>query len=104
MNVFEAFLRIIVEFTDVKWGQVRDDLISKSIKILRKYKEGLSPQELKDSKLVIGLEDFYEELYEIYKSLGDDVDKLLEALSYFIKAPIPCKLKIMGIFETLLRK
>lgn len=104
MSVFEAFLRIVLQFTDLKWGQIRDDLISKSIKVLRKYRDGSTPEDLKDSKLVLGLEDFYEELYEIYKSLGSEVDKLLESLSSFIKAPVPCKLKIIGIFETLLRK
>lgn len=104
MNIFEAFLKIVLKFTDLKWGQVRDDLISKSIKILRKYGDGATPQDLKDSKLILGLEDFYEELYEIYKSLDGQVDKLTESLSSFIKAPVPCKLKIIGIFETLLRE
>ena len=104
MSVFEAFLKIVLKFTDLKWGQVRDDLISKSIKVLRKYRDGATPEDLKDSKLISGLEDFYEELYEIYKSLNGQVDKLMESLSSFIKAPVPCKLKIIGIFETLLRE
>ncbi len=104
MSVFEAFLKIVLKFTDLKWGQVRDDLISKSIKVLRKYRDGATPEDLKNSKLISGLEDFYEELYEIYRSLDGQVDKLMESLSSFIKAPIPCKLKIIGIFETLLRE
>ncbi len=104
MSLFEAFLKIVLKFTDLKWGQVRDDLISKSIKVLRKYEEGKSPEDLKDSKLISGIEDFYEELYVIHQSLDGNVDKLTEALSSFIKAPVPCKLKIIGIFETLLRE
>lgn len=104
MSVFEAFLKIVLKFTDLKWGQVRDDLISKSIKVLRKYRDGATPEDLRNSKLISGLEDFYEELYEIYKSLDGQVDKLMESLSSFIKAPVPCKLKIIGIFETLLRE
>jgi len=104
MSVFEAFLRIVLKFTDLKWGEVRDDLISKSIKVLRRYGEGATPEDLKDSKLILGLEDFYEELYEIHKSLNGRTEKLTEALSSFIKAPVPCKLKIISVFEILLRE
>ncbi|HID65539.1 MAG TPA: hypothetical protein EYP32_01080 [Aquificaceae bacterium] len=103
MNQFNAFLEIVLKFTDLKWGQVREDLISKSIKVLRKYREGKSPDELKNSKLIQGIEDFYERLYEIYKSDPDNVEKLTQALGSFIKAPVPCKLKIIGIFESLLK-
>ncbi|WP_459775101.1 hypothetical protein [Aquifex pyrophilus] len=102
MNRFGAFLEIVSRFTDERWGEVREDLISKSIKVLRKYKEGKKPEDLKDSKLIQGLEDFYERLYEIYRENEEDVEKINQALSSFIKAPVPCKLKIINIFETLL--
>ncbi|WP_461832125.1 hypothetical protein [Aquifex sp.] len=103
MNRFGAFLTIVSQFTDEKWGEVRDDLISKSIKVLRKYKEGKKPEDLKDSKLIQGIEDFYENLYEIYKENEEDIEKINQALSSFIKAPVPCKLKIISIFEILLK-
>jgi len=104
MNEFEAFLEVVNKFTDLKWGDVRDDLISRSIKVLRKYKEGKTPEDLKNSKLILGIEDFYEKLYEIYRGNPQGIDRLIEALSSFIKAPVPCKLKIINIFETLLEK
>jgi len=102
MNTVEAFLEIVEKFTDPTWGKIRDDLISKVIKILRKYKEGGTPEELKDSKLVEGLEDFYERLFEISSEV--DVEGLIEALGSFIKSPVPCKLKIIGILNVLLKK
>ena len=103
MSQFEAFLKITLKFTDLKWGDVRDDLISKSIKVLRKYKEGKTPEDLKNSKLIQGIEDFYEELYQIYKENPEKVESIMQALSSFIKAPVPCKLKIIGIIESLLK-
>jgi len=103
MNEFQAFWEVVNKFTDLKWGDVRDDLISRSIKVLRKYKEGKTPGDLKNSKLILGIEDFYEKLYEIYKENPQSVDKLTEALSSFIKTPVPCKLKIINILETLLK-
>ena len=103
MSQFEAFLKITLKFTDLKWGDVRDDLISRSIKVLRKYKEGRTPEDLKNSKLIQGIEDFYEELYKIYKENPEKVESIIQALSSFIKAPVPCKLKIIGIMESLLK-
>ncbi|WP_164930737.1 hypothetical protein [Aquifex aeolicus] len=104
MNEFKAFLEVVSKFTDLKWGDVRDDLISRSIKVLRKYREGKTPEDLKNSKLILGIEDFYEKLYEIYKENPQSIEKLTEALSSFIKAPVPCKLKIINIVETLLKE
>jgi len=104
MNLTVAFLRIVDRFTDRRWGEVRDDLISKSIKVLRKYAEGKSPKDLKESKLTEGLGDFYEELYEIYKENPEGVERLAGALSAFIKSPVPCKLKMIDVLKLLLEE
>ncbi|NPB08489.1 MAG: hypothetical protein GXN96_06125 [Aquificae bacterium] len=101
MSAQGAFLEIVKRFTDPTWGRVRDDLLSRTMKILRKYAEGKKPDDLRDSKLILELEDFYERLYEIYEELGGEVENLLEALGSFVKAPVPCKLKIIAIMEKL---
>ncbi len=106
MTLFEAFLEIVLKYSDLKWNQFRDDLIIKCVKILRKFKEGKTREEvLSDKKAVFEIEDFVDTLHLISQNFSpEEIDRLMEALKSFTKAPAPCKTKIIGIMEMMLGK
>ncbi len=93
----EVFLEIVLEFTDLKWMETRDDLILKTIKTLRVLKEGKNPSE----KLSSGIQTLLPTLRKFNDEYPQAVDSLTEALSQFLKAPAPCKVKMINLIKTL---
>ncbi len=106
MNSFELFLEIVLSFSDLKWSQFRDDLIVKCMKALRKFRDGKSVQEvLQDKKLSSEIEGVLEKLHAFASSSQpQEVNRLIDALGMFTKAPAPCKTKIISIVEVMLGK
>ncbi len=104
MNSFELFLDIVLTFSDLKWSQFRDDLVVKCMKALRKFRDGRSVEEvLADKKLSSEIEGVLEKLHSFASSVPkEEVNRLIDALGMFTKAPAPCKTKIISIVETML--
>ncbi len=104
MNSFELFLDIVLTFSDLKWSQFRDDLVVKCMKALRKFRDGKSVEEvLADKKLSSEIEGVLEKLRSFASSVPkEEVNRLIDALGMFTKAPAPCKTKIISIVETML--
>ncbi len=104
MSSFELFLDVVLRFSDLKWSEFRDDLIVKCMKVLRKFRDGKSIEEvLENKKLSSEIEDMLERLFEFANSSGtQEVNRLIDALGMFTKAPAPCKTKIISIVETML--
>lgn len=102
-HVLRAFFGITLRYTDLRWAKSRDDLISRTIKALRAFKEGKSLQEVKATKeLSFEVEDNLEFLNSFVKEHPDGVEKLINLLSMFIKSPTPCKIKLINFVEALL--
>ena len=103
MNTFEVFLEIVLKFSDLKWSEFRDDLIVKCMKALRKFRDGKSLEEvLSDRKISSEIEGVLELLRDFAgSSPAEEVNRLIEALGMFTKAPAPCKTKIIALVETL---
>jgi hypothetical protein len=93
----EIFLKIVLEFTDLKWMETRDDLILKTIKTLRVIKEGKEPSQ----KLTSGLQNIIPHIMEFANSHPDSVENLTDSLGQFLKAPAPCKVKMINLIKTL---
>ncbi len=106
MNSFEVFLRIVLNFSDLKWSEFRDDLLLKCMKALRRFRDGRSLEEVSsDAKLSTEIRDILPELHEFASSsTPEEVNRLIDALSLFMKAPAPCKMKIIGIVEVMIGK
>ena len=104
MNGFEAFLEIVLRFSDLKWSEFRDDLIVKCMKALRRFRDGKSLEEvLSDKKISSEIEGVLEYLENFAKrSSKEEVNRLIDALGMFTKAPAPCKMKIIALLETVL--
>ncbi|MFN3813908.1 MAG: hypothetical protein ACK4SM_04720 [Aquificaceae bacterium] len=99
-QVLEVFYRVIKDYTDIRWGKTRDDLISKIVKVLRSFQKGKSLEDvLSEGKLLHEVESSLEYLYKFSKDHGKDIDKLIGALSVFLRSPSPCKMKIIGLME-----
>lgn len=102
-HILRAFFEITLRHTDLKWAKSRDDLISRTIKALCALKEGKGLQELKATKeLSFEIEDSLEFLESFVKRHPEDVEKLINLLSMFIKSPTPCKIKLINFAEALL--
>ena len=106
MNTFEVFLDIVLRFSDLKWSEFRDDLIVKCMKALRKFRDGKSLEEvLSDKKISSEIEGVIELLKNFADSNSpEEVNRLIDALGMFTKAPAPCKMKIIALVETLTGK
>ncbi len=104
MNNFEAFLEVVLRFSDLKWSQFRDDLIVKCMKALRRFRDGKSLREvLEDRKLSSEIEDILPLLEEFSRnSTREEINRLIDSLGIFTKAPAPCKTKIISLMETML--
>ena len=104
MSSFEVFLNIVLKFSDLKWSEFRDDLMVKCMKALRKFRDGRSVEEvLSDKKLSSEIEDILEYLHNFAeKSDREEVNRVIDALGMFTKAPAPCKMKIIALIETML--
>lgn len=97
-----AFHRIVKRHTDLKWARSRDDLLSRTIKALRAFKEGKPLQEvLSNRELSFEIEDTLEELQSFAVSYGEETDRLINLLSLFIKSPAPCKIRLINFVEVL---
>ncbi len=102
-QVLRAFFEITLKHTDLRWAKSRDDLISRTIKALRAFKEGKSLEEVKATKdLSFEIEDSLEFLESFVKEQPESVEKLISLLSMFIKSPTPCKIKLINFAEALL--
>jgi len=106
MNTFEAFLEVVLRFSDLKWSEFRDDLLVKCMKALRRFKDGKTLEEvLSDRKLSSEIEGVLGLLKEFADSKSaEEVNRLVEALGMFTKAPAPCKTKIIAIIGVMLGK
>jgi hypothetical protein len=104
MRAFELFLEVVLRFSDLKWSRFRDDLIVKCMKALRKFRDGKSMEEvLSDSRISSEIEEVVETLYSFARSSDpEEINRVIEALGMFTKAPAPCKTKIISIMETML--
>ena len=91
------FLKVVLEFTDLKWMDTRDDLILKTIKALRALKEGKEPSQ----KITSGIDNLLPHIRDFAREYPDKVDILTESLSQFLKAPAPCKVKMINLVKTL---
>ncbi|EDP75617.1 hypothetical protein [Hydrogenivirga sp. 128-5-R1-1] len=103
MSPFEVFLDIVLRFSDLKWSEFRDDLVVKCMKALRKFRDGRSVEEvLSDRKLSSEIEGILEYLHSFAEENDrEDVNRVIDALGMFTKAPAPCKMKIIALVETL---
>ena len=106
MNTFEVFLDIVLRFSDLKWSEFRDDLIVKCMKALRKFRDGKSLEEVSaDKKISSDIEGVLELLRDFAdSSSSEEVNRLVDALGMFTKAPAPCKTKMIALVETLTGK
>ena len=104
MNAFELFLEVVLRFSDLRWSEFRDDLIVKCMKALRRFRDGRSLEDvLADKRISSEIEDVLELLRDFASSNPpEEVNRLVEALGMFTKAPAPCKTKIIALIETLL--
>ena len=104
MNTFETFLEVVLRFSDLKWSEFRDDLIVKCMKALRKFRDGKSVEEvLSDKKISSEIEGVLELLKNFADSNSpEEVNRLIDALGMFTKAPAPCKMKIIALIEMML--
>ncbi|HIC97135.1 MAG TPA: hypothetical protein EYP11_01885 [Aquificaceae bacterium] len=104
MNPFEVFLEVVLTFSDLRWSQFRDDLTVKCMKALRRFRDGKDLAEVRrEKKISSGIEEILELLHSFAKSsTKEEINRLIDALDAFTKAPAPCKMKIIGIVETML--
>ncbi|RLJ70485.1 hypothetical protein BCF55_0760 [Hydrogenivirga caldilitoris] len=104
MNPFEVFLEIVLQFSDLRWSEFRDDLVVKCMKVLRKFRDGQTLEEvLSDKKLSSEIESVLGFLESFAKTNPPEVtNRLIDALNMFTKAPAPCKVKIIALMETML--
>jgi len=104
MRSFEVFLEIVLSFSDLKWSEFRDDLIVKCMKALRKFRDGKSVEEVSSNKkLSAEIESILPTLETFAKSSSrEEVNRVIDCLGMFTKAPAPCKTKIISIVETML--
>lgn len=102
-HVLRAFLEITTRHTDLKWGKTRDDLISKTMKALRVFRDGKDLEGLKAVReLSFEIEDTLLLLHSFVKEHPEDVERLINLLSMFIKSPAPCKIRLINFTEALL--
>ncbi|MCS7277528.1 MAG: hypothetical protein NZ531_01630 [Aquificaceae bacterium] len=98
-----AFYEITLKHTDLRWAKTRDDLLSRSIKALRAFKEGRNLQDVANTKeLSFEIEDTLEFMHQFVKEHPEEVDRLINLLSMFIKSPAPCKIRLINFAEALL--
>ncbi len=99
-DTLETFYKVITEYTDLKWAKTRDDLISKIIKILRAFSEGKDLDHiLKEKVLIAEVEHSLDYLHQFAQKHEKELEKLINALSIFLKSPAPCKMKIIKLME-----
>ncbi|MCX8163914.1 MAG: hypothetical protein N3D14_00790 [Aquificaceae bacterium] len=103
LPALKAFFDVTRRYTDLRWAKTRDDLISKSIKVLKALKEGRSVEEIKSLKeLSFEIEDMVEYMHNFVKENPREVERLIELLGMFIKSPAPCKIRLISFAEVLL--
>ncbi|WP_457599930.1 hypothetical protein [Hydrogenivirga sp.] len=104
MSPLEVFLEVVLRFSDLKWSEFRDDLIVKCMKALRRFRDGKNLQEvLSDKKLSSEIEDVLELLHKFATERSpQEVNRVIDSLGIFTKAPAPCKMKIISLIETML--
>ena len=104
MSTFELFLEVVLRFSDLRWSEFRDDLIVKCMKALRRFRDGKSLEEvLADKRLSSEIEGVLGILRDFANSSSpEEVNRLIDALGMFTKAPAPCKTKIIALLETML--
>ncbi len=99
----ELFRYITTKYTDIRWAKSRDDLISKTIKALRAFKDGQSVESVKNNKEIsFEIEDSLEILKKFSLQHPNMVDTLIKALSLYIKSPTPCKTRLISLVEVFL--
>ncbi len=102
-HTLRAFFEITLRYTDLKWAKSRDDLISRTIKALRAFKEGRSLEEVSSTKeLSFEIEDALPLLHAFVKEHPEHVERLINLLGMFIKSPAPCKIRLINFSEALL--
>ncbi|RMH81430.1 MAG: hypothetical protein D6674_00065 [Acidobacteria bacterium] len=102
-RTLRAFYEIALAHTDLRWAKSRDDLISKTIKVLRVFKEGKGLEEVEASReLSSEIETQLNGLLRFVRENSQEVDKLIDLLSMFVKSPAPCKIKLISFVEVLL--
>lgn len=102
-HILRAFFEITTRHTDLKWAKTRDDLISRSMKALRAFKDGKSIQDVKAIKeLSFEIENTLDLLYTFVKEHPEDVERLIDLLSMFIKSPAPCKIRLINFAEAVI--
>ena len=106
MEPFEMFLTIVLEFSDLKWSEFRDDLMVKCMKALRKFRDGADLEEvISNKKLSSEIEKILPQLKEFAtERTPEEVSRVIDALGIFTKAPAPCKMKIISLIETMIGK
>ncbi len=104
MRTFEAFLEVVLRFSDLERLEFRDDQIAGCIKALRRLREGASSAELRaEGRLVGGVEEVLGILEEfVRKADAEESLRLEEALRIFIRSPAPCKKITLSVVATLL--
>ncbi len=102
-QVVELFMYITHKYIDRQWAKSRDDLISRVMKALRAFKDGKTLEEVKKSKeLSFEIEDSLEVLQSFALKNPHLVDKLIKALGIYVKAPAPCKTRLISLVEVFL--
>ena len=103
MNSTEILLEIVLRFSDLKWSEFRDDLIVKCMKALRRLRDGKTAEDLlQDKRISSEIEDILPLLETFARSVpAEEVTRTVDALGLFVKAPAPCKTKIIALLETL---
>ncbi len=104
MEPFEMFLTIVLEFSDLKWSEFRDDLMVKCMKVLRKFRDGSDLEEvLSNKKISSEIDRILPQLKEFAEERSpEEVSRVIDALGIFTKAPAPCKMKMIALIETMI--
>ncbi|MCS7261879.1 MAG: hypothetical protein N3C13_03475 [Aquificaceae bacterium] len=103
LPTLRAFFEITTRHTDLRWAKTRDDLVSRSIKALRAFREGKTLQEVRQSKeLSFEIEESLESMHRFVKEHPEEVERLIGLLSLFVKSPAPCKIRLIYFAEAFL--
>ncbi len=102
-ELIRLFNYITTKYMDFQWSKSRDDLISKTIKALRAFNEGKTLEEVKNNKEIsFQIEDSLETLKKFSSEHPNVVEKLIKALSIYLKSPAPCKTRLISLMEVFL--
>jgi len=103
MKAPEFFLELTERFSSPERLKFRDDMLVVCMKVIRKLREG---RELQEISLTAKLQDEAGEVPGmlerfVREATPEEVEGLIDALRLFVKAPAPCKMKVVEVISSL---